>query len=81
MVKDGSLVRYASFFFAKKYGTLFLQWYGYGNLVRYAFVVMVRVRYVDTLFELKIPDFLHIVPAFCMQWQRQLKPTLTKCVD
>ena len=24
------------------------------------------VRYVGTWFELKIPDFLHIAPAFCM---------------
>ena len=60
--KDGSTVRYASIF-AKKYGTL----------VRYAFFVMVRVRYVGTLFELKIPDFLHIAPDFCMQRQKTAK--------
>ena len=36
--KDGSKVRYASIF-AKKYGTL----------VRYAFFVMVRIRYVGTV--------------------------------
>ena len=36
--KDGSTVRYASIF-AKRYGTL----------VRYAFFVMVRVRYVGTI--------------------------------
>ena len=57
--KDGSTVRYASIF-AKKYGTL----------VRYAFFVVVRVRYVGTLFELKIPRFYHIAPAFCMQRQK-----------
>ena len=38
----------------------------YGTLVRYAFFVKVRVRYVNTLFELKIPDFSHIAPAFCI---------------
>ena len=37
-IKDGSTIRYVSIF-AKKYGTL----------VRYAFFVMVRVRYVGTL--------------------------------
>ena len=45
-------VRYA-LMFAKKYGTL----------VRYAFFGMVRVRYVGTLFESKIPDFSHIAPG------------------
>ena len=38
MIKDGSMVRYASIF-AEKYGTL----------VRYTFFVMVRVRYVATV--------------------------------
>ena len=52
-------VRYASIF-AKKYGML----------VRYAFFVMVRVRYVGTLFKLKVPDFSHIAPAFCIQKQK-----------
>ena len=52
-------VRYASIF-AKKYGTL----------VRYAFFGMVGVRYVGTLFELKIPDFSHIARGFCMQRQK-----------
>ena len=60
--KDGSTVRYASIF-AKRYGTL----------VRYAFFVMVRVRYVGTWFELKIPDFSHIALAFCMQRQKTAK--------
>ena len=32
--------------------------------VRYVFFVTVRVRYVGTLFELKLPDFSHISPAF-----------------
>ena len=60
-----STVQYASIF-AKKYGTPFLYWYKYGTLVRYASFVMVRVRYVGTLFELKIPDFSHIAQAFCL---------------
>ena len=38
MIKSGSTVRYASIF-AKKYGTL----------IRYAFFVMVRVRYDGTV--------------------------------
>ena len=67
--KDGSTVRYASIF-AKRYGTL----------VRYAFFVMVRVRYVGTWFELKIPDFSHIAPAFCMQKQKTAKAEV-KCVN
>ena len=58
-VRYGTLVRYA-LIFAKKYGTL----------VRYVFFVMVRIRYVGTLFELKIPDFLLIAPDFCMQRQK-----------
>ena len=58
-------VRYTSIF-DKKYGTL----------VRYAFFVKVRARYVGKLFELKIPDFSHIAPDFCLQKQKQLKPTL-----
>ena len=62
------------------YGTLFLWWYGYGTLVRYAFFVMVRVRYVGTWFELKIPDFSHIAPAFCMQRQKTVKAEV-KCVN
>ena len=65
------------------------RWYGtvrlnfakrYGTLVRYAFFVMVRVRCVGTLFELKIPDFLHIAPAFCMQRQKTAEAEV-KCVN
>ena len=48
--------------------------------VRYAFFVMVRVRYVGTWFELKIPDFSHIEPAFCMQRQKTAKAEV-KCVN
>ena len=48
----------------------FLRWYGYGMLVWYVVFVMVQVRYVGTLFELKIPDFSHIAPAFCKQRQK-----------
>ena len=62
------------------YGMLFLWWYGYGTLVRYAIFVMVRVRYVGTWFELKIPDFSHIAPAFCMQRQKTDKAEV-KCVN
>ena len=67
-----STVRYVTPQFLRRgtvrwYGTFFLRWYGYGTLVRYVFFVMVRVRYVGTLFELKIPDFLLIAPAFCKQ--------------
>ena len=78
-VRYGTLVRYASIF-AKKYGTLFLQWYGYGALVRYAFFVMVRVRYGGTLFELKITDFSHNAPDFCMQRQKSAEAD-AKCVN
>ena len=41
---------------------------------------MVRVRYVGTLFELKIPDFLLIAPAFCMQRQKTAEAEI-KCVN
>ena len=58
-----------------RYGTPFLLWYGY------AFFVMVRVRYVGTLFELKVPDFSHIVKAFCMRGKRQLAEADAKCVN
>ena len=68
-VLSGTLVRYASIF-AKRYGTL----------VRYAFFVMVRERCVGTLFELKIPDFLHIAPAFFMQRQKTAEAEI-KCVN
>ena len=42
--------------------------------------VMVRVRYVGMLFELKIPDFSHIAPAFCMQRQNTAEAD-AKCVN
>ena len=44
------------------------------------FFVMVRVRYVGTLFELKILDFLHIEPAFCTQRQKTVEAD-AKCVN
>ena len=62
-------VRYASIF-AKKYG----------RLVRYAVFVMVQVRYGGSLFELKIPDFSHIAPDFCMQ-RRTTAEADVKCVN
>ena len=65
----GTMVRSASIF-AKKYGTL----------VRYASFVTVRVRYGGTLFELKIPDFSHIAPNFCMQRQKTAEAD-AKCVN
>ena len=83
--KDGSTVRYVgtvryASIFAKKYGTPFLQWCGYGTLVRYALFVKVRVRYVGTLFELKIPHFSHIAPAFSMRRQKTAEAN-AKCVN
>ena len=65
---NDTLVRYA--FFA-------MVWV---RLVWYAFVVMVRVRYVGTLFEIKIPDFLHITQDFCMQRQKTAEAD-AKCVN
>ena len=56
-------VRYGSIL-ARKYGTPFFV------MVRYVFFVIVYIRYVDTLFEIKIPDFSHIAPAFCTQRQK-----------
>ena len=44
------------------------------------FFVMVRVRYVGTWIKLKIPDFSHIAPAFCMQRQKTAKAEV-KCVN
>ena len=63
--KDGSTVRYGT---VRRYALIFAK--KYGTLVWYAFIVMVRVRYVGTLFELKIPYFLHIALVFCMQRQK-----------
>ena len=48
--------------------------------VRYAFFVMVLVRYVDTLFELKIPDFSQIATDFCMQKHKTTEAD-AKCVN
>ena len=46
------MVRYASIF-AKRYGTLFLLWYGNGTLVRYVGTVcfknLTEVRYAGTV--------------------------------
>ena len=77
--KDGGTVRYASIF-ANKYGTLVRYVFFVMVRVRYAIFVMVRVRYVGTWFELKIPDFWHIAPAFCMQRQKTAKAEV-KCVN
>ena len=80
--KDGSTVRYASIF-AKRYGALVryawfvMVWVRYVGTVR--LFVMVLVRYVGTWFELKIPDFSHIARAFCMQKQKTAKAEV-KCV-
>ena len=62
-------LHYASIF-AKKYDTL----------IWYSFVVMVRVRYGGTLFELKIPDSSHMAPDFCMQ-RRKTAEAEAKCVN
>ena len=35
---------------------------------------------VKTMFELKIPDFSHIAPAFCMQRQKTAEAD-AKCVN
>ena len=71
VTKDGSTVRYVgtvrcASIFANKY--VFAN--KYGTLVRYAFSVKVRVRYVGTLFELKIPNFSHFATAFYIQRQK-----------
>ena len=50
------------------------------TLVLYAFFVMVGVRYIGMLFELKIPGISHIAPAFCMQRQKTAKAD-AKCVN
>ena len=47
---------------------------------RYALFKKVWVRYVGTLFELKIPDFLDIALAFCMQRQKTAEAD-AKCVN
>ena len=77
--KDGNTVRYGSIF-AKRYGTLVRYAFFVMLRVRYAFFVMVRLRYVCTWFELKISDFSHIVPAFCMPKPKTAKAEV-KCVN
>ena len=47
---------------------------------RYALFVDVRVRCVGTLFELKIPDFLHIAQGFCMQKKKTAEAD-AKCAN
>ena len=42
--------------------------------------MMVRVRYVGTLFEVKIPDFSHTAPDFCLQRQKTAEAD-AKCVN
>ena len=83
--KDGSTVRYVgtvqcASILTTKYGTLV--GYAFFVMVRvwYAFFEMVRERNVGALFELKIPDFSHIAPAFCMQRQKTAKAD-AKCVN
>ena len=71
--KDGNMVR--------RYGTVRLNFAKkYVTLVQYAFFVKVRVRYVGTLFELKVQDFSHNAPAFCIQRQKTAE-TDAKCVN
>ena len=77
--KIGSTLRRTSIF-AKKYGTLVRYAFFVMVRVRCAFFATVRVRYVGTMFELKIPDFLHIAPAFCMQRQKTAEAD-AKCVN
>ena len=50
-------------------------------MVRYAYFVKTRVRYVGTLFELKIPDFSHNSPAFLYKGNKQLKSTLSVWIE
>ena len=73
--KDGSAVRYVG---TVRYASTFAK--KYDTLARYPFFVMVRVRYVGTLFELKIQDFLHIAQAFFTQKLKTAEAD-TKCVN
>ena len=75
-IKDASMVRYASIF-AKKY--TFVR-YGFFVMVRVRYAFLVIVRFVGTLFKLKIPDSSHIAPAFCMQRQKTAEAD-AKCVN
>ena len=80
--KDGSTIRrYGTTQFLLTstvcfYSKPFFKWCG--TLVLYAFFV--RVRYVGTLFEFKIPGILHVALAFCMQRQKAAKAD-AKCVN
>ena len=84
-VRYGAVRRYGTPQFLLR-STVRLYCNGTDTLVQYALFVKVRVQYVGTLFELKIPDFSHIAVAFCMQRQKkkknnnnnkkQLEPTL-----
>ena len=65
VTKDGSTVRYVG---TVRYASIFAN--KYGSLERYAFSVKVRVRYVGTLFQLKIPNFSHFATAFYIQRQK-----------
>ena len=61
-----------------RYAFFVVVWVRYVGTAR--FFVMVRVRYVDTLFELKISDFSNIAPAICMQRQKRAEAD-AKCVN
>ena len=63
------------------YGTLFFLMVRvrYVGAVR-LFFLMLRVRYVGAQFELKIPDFSHFAPHFCMQRQKTAEAD-AKCVN
>ena len=86
MAEDSSTLRYGKPQFLLKstvrwYSMPFLQWGGFGTLVRYAFFVKVQVRFVGTLFELKLPDFSQNAPAFCTQRQEAAETeTVAKCM-
>ena len=72
MYKDGSTVRYVG---TVRYASIFAK--KYCTLVRCAFFVMIRVRYVGTLFELIYQTFRTLHRIFVCRGIRQLKPTLT----
>ena len=84
VAKNGSTVRYVGTVLPQFLLRSTVRWYGTffcngTGTVRYAFFAKVRVRYVGTLFELKIPDFSHIAPVFCTQRQKTVE-TDVKCV-
>ena len=78
-VRHGTLVRYGTLQFLPR-STVHFFCNGTGTLIRYALFEKVRVRYVGTMFELKIPDFSHIASAFCMQRQKTAEGDV-KCVN